>query len=226
MRREYVVAGEALKQLSEAEQQADSGQLVVSPQAWGYVREQCSGTQLPADGAFGPGFHVVTKCHKPPHLPPHWREVLERTMSLASASATSDALNSFYTYAPGPMRPHLVSGKVRTAASQFREVTMMFIKIGGIHYSDADFVEKFQRVVHMILSTVYVFKGSLSRVSIDDKGTCVKVTFGLPPLYYNDDPARAVKCGLLVRNRIRPMRLKANIGITTGTVFILSLIHI
>ena len=46
------------------------------------------------------------------------------------------------------------------------------------------------------------------------------MTFGLPPLYHNDDPARAVKCGLLVRDQIRPMRLKANVGITTGTVFI------
>ena len=34
MRREFVVAGDALKQLSDAEQQASSGQLVVSPQAW------------------------------------------------------------------------------------------------------------------------------------------------------------------------------------------------
>ena len=34
MRREFVVAGEPLKQLSEAEQQASSGQLVVSPAAW------------------------------------------------------------------------------------------------------------------------------------------------------------------------------------------------
>lgn len=130
------------------------------------------------------------------------------------------ALNAFYAYAPGPMRPHLVNGKVKTAASQFREVTMMFIRIGGLHYSDLDFVAKFQRVVYMILSAVYVYKGSLSRVSIDDKGTCVKVTFGLPPLYHNDDPARAVKCGLLVRDQIRPMRLKANVGVSTGTVFI------
>ena len=76
---------------------------------------------------------------------------------------------------------------------------------------------EFQRVVYMIFSAVYVFNGSLSRVSIDDKGTCVKVTFGLPPLYHPDDPARAVRCALLIRDEIRPMRswsgggLKANI---------------
>ena len=105
------------------------------------------------------------------------------------------ALSNLHLYAPGPMRPHLVSGKLG-AASQFREVTMMFCRIGGLHYSDANFVEKFQRVVYMICSAVYVYRGSLSRVSIDDKGTCVKVTFGLPPLYHSDDPARAVRCGL------------------------------
>ena len=46
------------------------------------------------------------------------------------------------------------------------------------------------------------------------------MTFGLPPLQHSDDPARAVKCGLLIRDQVRPMRLKANIGIATGKVFI------
>jgi class 3 adenylate cyclase len=45
MRREFVVAGEPLKQLSEAEQQASSGQLVVSPAAWELVASNCSGAQ-------------------------------------------------------------------------------------------------------------------------------------------------------------------------------------
>ena len=218
MRREYVVAGEPLKQLSDAEQQASSGQLVVSPAAWKLVSGQCSGSALPDDG-FGPGFYVITKCNSKPKLPPHWRVVLEEQMC-KETPVPHAALNSFYLYAPGPMRNHMVSGKMRTAASQFREVTMMFIRIGGLKHSDADFLERFQRVVFMICSAVYVFKGSLSRVSIDDKGTCVKVTFGLPPLFHPDDAARAVKCGLLVRDQIRPMRLKANVGITTGTVFI------
>ena len=44
--------------------------------------------------------------------------------------------------------------KATHAASQFREVTMMFIKVGGLHYSDADFCERFQRVVFMITSAV------------------------------------------------------------------------
>ena len=219
MRREYVVAGEPLRQLSEAEQQASNGELVVSPQAWEMIRGECAGRRLPQTAPFADGYYVVTRCSQPPPLPPHWREVLEVQMGAASP-VPKEALSNFYLYAPGPMRPHLVSGKVETAASQFREVTMMFIRIGGLHYSDPNFTERFQRVVFMILSAVYVYKGSLSRVSIDDKGTCVKVTFGLPPLYHNDDPARAVRCGLLVRDNIRPMRLKANVGITTGSVFI------
>lgn len=88
--------------------------------------------------------------------------ILEEQMKQQMVTRPVAALNAFYVYAPGPMRPHLVSGKVKTAASQFREVTMMFIRIGGLHYSDLDFVAKFQRVVYMILSAVYVYKGSVS----------------------------------------------------------------
>ena len=93
---------------------------------------------------------------------------------------------------------------------------MMFIRIGGLHYQDPDFLERFQRVIYLIIAAVFLHQGSLSRVSIDDKGTCAKVTFGLPPLYHNDDPARAVKCGMMIRDHVRPMRLKANVGISTG----------
>ena len=52
---------------------------------------------------------------------------------------------------------------------------MMFIRIGGLHYGERSFAARFQRVVFMILSAVYRYQGSLSRLSIDDKGTCAKV---------------------------------------------------
>ena len=218
MRREYVVAGEALRQLSEAEQQASSGQLVVSPEAWDMVSPVCSADTLPKHKDFGPGFKVVTKCTTTLRKPPHWRVLLQEQV-LSQEEVPKEALDALYLYVPGPLRSHLVSGKVMQA-SQFREVTMMFIKIGGLHYKHDTFVERFQRVVYMILGAVYLYAGSLSRVSIDDKGTCIKVTFGLPPLHHNDDPARAIKCGLVIRDQVRPMRLKASIGITTGKVFI------
>ena len=117
LRREFVVAGEPLKQLSDAEQQAESGQLVVSPEAWDYVRGHCSGTQVATDPKFGPGFYVVTKCHDKPPLPPHWRVILQDQMKATSPPPKS-ALDNFYVYAPGPMRPHLVSGKLSAASDR------------------------------------------------------------------------------------------------------------
>ena len=166
LRREYVVAGEALKQLSDAEQQADSGQLCVSPEAWALVMRHCSGSMISPGraGKFRPGFHVISKCFRPPPLPPHWRMVLEEQLR-QSPEFPSETLRSCYLYAPGPMRPHLVTGKL-SAASQFREVTMMFCRIAGLHYSDEDFVERFQRVVYMILSAVYVYKVTILIPSI------------------------------------------------------------
>ena len=37
---------------------------------------------------------------------------------------------------------------------------MMFIRIGGLHYNDKAFVERFQRAVFMILSAVYLYQVS------------------------------------------------------------------
>ena len=71
MRREYVVAGEPLRQLSEAEQQASNGELVVSPQAWEMIRNDCVGRRLAHTPPFGDGYVVVTRCSQPPPLRVH-----------------------------------------------------------------------------------------------------------------------------------------------------------
>lgn len=174
-RREFVVAGEPLKQLSEAEQQAESGQVVLSPQAWDYVKDVCEGTPCPTHPEFGPGFAVVSKMTRPMNQGPQWRSHLIQALRTDKERARP-ALQTMYLYVPGTCRPHLLSGKLYKA-SEFREVTMMFIRIGGLHYGDSAFAARFQRVVFLILSAVYRYEGALSRLSIDDKGTCAKACY-------------------------------------------------
>ena len=79
MRREFVVAGDALKQLSDSEQQAGSGELCVSPEAWRLVSDGCTGHEIP-ETDFGPGFHVVTHCNRQLKPPPAWRSILEKQL--------------------------------------------------------------------------------------------------------------------------------------------------
>ncbi|KAJ1636139.1 nucleotide cyclase [Pavlovales sp. CCMP2436] len=64
------------------------------------------------------------------------------------------------------------------------------------------------------------YEGTITRISIDDKGTVLKVTFGLPPFLHTDDPTRGVLCAMGIRDAVRQFRLRACIGITTGHVFV------
>ena len=50
----------------------------------------------------------------------------------------------------------------------------------------------------------------------------IKLTFGLPPMTHRDDPALAVRCGLVVRDQVRSIApgVSASIGIASGQVFI------
>ena len=59
--------------------QASSGQLVVSPEAWAYAREICTGSELP-DSEFGPGFHVVHRITTTLPSAPHWKQHLLELM--------------------------------------------------------------------------------------------------------------------------------------------------
>jgi hypothetical protein len=66
---------------------------------------------------------------------------------------------------------------------------------------------------------LYQFEGSISRLQIDDKGTVLKAAFGLPPLFHENDPARAVLAALHIEEGLAAAEIECTIGITTGNIF-------
>lgn len=88
-------------------------------QAWDFVKEVASGTELPA-GDFGPYFHVVHRMGVELPTAPCWKSHLLQQL-LADREKASPALEALYLYVPGTLRPHLVTGEM-TKASEFREV--------------------------------------------------------------------------------------------------------
>jgi len=82
---------------------------------------------------------------------------------------------------------------------------MLFIRITQLRYSSEDFVDKLQQAVLKMMQVVQRFEGTITRISIDDKGTVIKVTFGLPPYLHTDDATRAVLCAINIRDAMRTL---------------------
>ena len=49
---------------------------------------------------------------------------------------------------------------------------------------------------------IYRYEGTLCRFIVDDKGSGLLVSFGLPPTKHEDDPLRAVKAAMKVEKEM------------------------
>lgn len=106
--------------------------------------------------------------------------------------------------------------------AEFRMVTVMFIRMLGLKYSNGiSELRKVQRAVRIMQHHIYKQEGSFSRLSVDDKGAVVLGVFGLPPAHHNDAEL-ATKAALGFCREIETEfdgQLIPTVGITTGYAF-------
>eukprot|EP01083_Nonionella_stella_P081021 222958_1 len=112
-----------------------------------------------------------------------------------------------------------------------RAVTVLFINLdfnaydGGHGQGKQSNLENvpqdlLQKAVKTTQKCIYRYKGSLNKFLFDDKGSTVIAVFGLPPIANFDDCTRAVLAALLIEQKMKTLRIKARIGVTTGRVYI------
>ncbi|CAK9071266.1 Adenylate cyclase type 10 (AH-related protein) (Adenylate cyclase homolog) (Germ cell soluble adenylyl cyclase) (hsAC) (sAC) (Testicular soluble adenylyl cyclase) [Durusdinium trenchii] len=78
------------------------------------------------------------------------------------------------------------------------------------------FLNGIQKRVKAVQQAAYSQWGTLRQFIIDDKGCVAIVVIGLPPLYFEDNAARAVK---VAAHLIERLKIQAVAGICTGHVF-------
>ena len=73
-----------------------------------------------------------------------------------------------------------------------------------------------QNKVLEVQAAAYTYYGTLRQVIVDDKGFVAIVVFGLPPLFHEDNAARAIK---VATKLFKSKDVDGTAGICTGTVF-------
>ncbi len=121
-------------------------------------------------------------------------------------------------YTPKPVRTWIDEGLHRWLAT-LRPMSVLFVSVKGIDYSQADAVDKLHNFLRDAQKIIYYYRGSLPRLTIDDKGTVLLILFGAPPYSHEDDPERAVRCALDLQTTANNHNLELSIGVTTGRVF-------
>jgi len=185
---EYLIAGDALQQATQAENRAAQGEMVLSTEAEKIIAPQ----------------NVIPK----PLRQIDWTE----------AKNPTGAESVLRYYIPGPVRSWLETDLHGWLAT-LRPMSVLFIGIKGLDYNQPGTIEKLHSFVCKIQEIIYHYWGSLTRLTVDDKGTVLLILFGAPPLSHENDPEHALHSAMDLQVLTKEHDLELAIGITTGRMF-------
>ncbi|HEY6040688.1 MAG TPA: adenylate/guanylate cyclase domain-containing protein [Anaerolineae bacterium] len=197
---ELLVAGEPLIQVSAAEQLGQPGQVVVMPETWSLIRDQCSGDPLPGGAV---RLETVTA--------PEYR-----TRPGLTAALPAEAENALRAYIPGAILSRLAAGQTDWIA-ELRLVSVIFINLPDLSHNAP--LELSQEVMQALQTVLYHYEGSINKFNVDDKGVTLVAALGLPPFAHEDDAVRATRAALDMQARLRKLGARSAIAITTGRAF-------
>jgi class 3 adenylate cyclase/tetratricopeptide (TPR) repeat protein len=200
---EFALLGSALAHVSQAEQLAQPGDVVLAPAAWDLIADSIASEAL-ASG----GYQRLLSLGAPVPIVP-----------LALATLPAQAESALRAYIPEVVLDR-ISASQTSYLSELRRVTVLFIQLPELAPERLEVeLNRLQALIEALQMTLERFEGSLNKVSIDDKGLALVAAFGLPPHAHEDDAGRGVLAALEMQQQLIAHGFPCSIGITTGRAF-------
>ncbi|MDQ3004032.1 MAG: AAA family ATPase [Chloroflexota bacterium] len=204
---EFLLTGLPLVELGIANNLAKAGEILVTPSAWKLIRNDSIAEPME--------FELKDAIAQGGRL-----NGLNKPSSIFSSNVTpiipDGSENSLRAYIPGAIINRLSAGQSGWIA-ELRRVTVLFINLPNLDQNTA--LEISQNIARLIQRSVYRYEGSINKINVDDKGITIVAALGLPPFAHEDDPARGVQAALMIRKELNGLKVRSNIGITTGRIF-------
>ena len=194
---ELLILGEPLQYLCGPEMRANTGCVAVSQTIWRPLKDKFPGKVREN--------HTVVLDSIPPTEP---------TSEPASVQTVPSMERALRAFIPGAVVTRLASGLTDWLA-ELRTITAMFIHLPMLDSQVP--LESAQAVLLELQQVIYRYEGSVNKLSVDDKGVTLVAAFGLPPLSHEDDPRRAIRTAMAIREFLD--QPGSGIGIATGRVF-------
>ena len=121
-------------------------------------------------------------------------------------------------YIPEPLRQRM-DAAAREMVGENRLVTALFADISGFtalsqRLATEAVVNKVNECFRLVTDAVYRYEGSINRFI----GDCVLAFFGAP-LAHENDPERAVRAALEMREAVSALGLSISVGVNTGMTY-------
>jgi len=204
---EFLLTGNPLVELGIANSLAQAGEIIITPSAWRLIRNDSVANlvEFELKNAIAQGGRL-SELNKPSSI----------FASNQKINIPAEAENSLRAYIPGAIINRLSAGQSSWIA-ELRRVTVLFINLPGIN-QETELLES-QKLARLIQSSVYRYEGSINKINVDDKGITIIAALGLPPFSHEDDPTRGVQAALMIRKELEALKIRSNIGVTTGRIF-------
>eukprot|EP00466_Bigelowiella_natans_P010213 jgi/Bigna1/86586/estExt_fgenesh1_pg.C_120020 len=240
---EFLVAGDAFRQLQTAVDASKTGDAVVSPEVWSRVQIHCQGVpvSLPLKKHDSKSIKYQKRLIVFPDQNILNIKVLNIIHSVKILSPIVAA--RIEPYVPIPVREKLRSGIGDKWLAELRRSTAIFINLKGLalNYSgcnDLIVIRRVDNALRKMQQIIQQNQGYLRQFCVDDKGTVLIVVFGVPPFTWENNAVRAVKTAMEVKDMLNGIRnhferfkckglkffysvdIQHGIGIATGDVYV------
>jgi class 3 adenylate cyclase len=192
-----ILTGPAVQEVWRCAELAESGETLVSTDAWNSVADHAKGQPMSS----GP-VHLLDI-----GTPPQYN---------GGGSATSSAGSDLTNYLPVIVRSRLASSLSRWLA-ELRTATTCFIRITGPELLDD--LPKLEQAFSILETKIARFHGDLLRITACEGGLQGLAVFGLPGNAHKDDPRRTILAALELQAEVSRLGLNASIGAATGDAF-------
>lgn len=196
---EFIVTGQPLREVAQAEHYARPGQVVVTPGVWQHLTRHGSGNFIDN------GFMELLSL-----------QITTPITAIPPIFLPADSDNALRSYIPGAIKTRLDAGQTAWLAD-LRRVTVLFASMPAL--TELSTLEQAQQVVRTMQETLYRYEGSVNKINVDDKGVTMVAALGLPPLSHEDDPVLGVQAALGIHKALAELGFPSAIGVTTGRAF-------
>lgn len=205
---ELLMVGGPLKELGDANDVAEPGDIVAAESLWNCIESEANGELISG------GFYRIQSLPQTPHQ--YTCSDSSGQSILAHVPFRGDVIAAIRGYIPAAIYSRLAAGQTDWLG-ELRKVTVVFVNLPG--FNSRTPLAEAQEVMTALQQSIYHFEGSLNKLSVDDKGVSLLAGFGLPPVAHEDDPARAVGAALALTEKMNDLGWACSIGIATGRVF-------
>ncbi len=121
-------------------------------------------------------------------------------------------------FVPAAVASRIAAGQSDTTLlGELRRISVLFINLPD--FASDTSVDQAQKIVATVQQACYGQRGSLDKISCDDKGVSIIAGFGVPPMSAEDDATRAVKAAMNIERLLASMNVNVSIGVATGPVY-------